>query len=175
MDQTTAEKVDYNKHVTALSSRSWEEREAQWKILREGGRATLNAMKQAFNHGDWRVRRECVAYMDHHADETCVRGLIKALQDPSQTVRRLAIHSLSCDRCKPSPIASDVIPFIIGVIENDRSLRVRRSALSLLSGRKHDPRITALLKKILATESDQKMRKLAAWTLKAHTGDTVES
>jgi HEAT repeat protein len=173
MNETTSEKVDYNKQVAQLGARSWEEREAHWKTLREGGRATLSAMKQAFNHGDWRVRRECVGYMDHHADETCVRGLIKALQDPNQKVRRNAIHSLSCDRCKPSPIASDVIPFIIGVIENDRSIRVRRSALSLLSGRKPDPRITALLRKLLATESDVKMRNLAAWTLTKHTGEAA--
>lgn len=102
--------IDYNKHVNALAARDWKKHEEEWKVLRDGGRATLSAMKQAFTHGDWRVRRECAAYMDHHADNTCVPVLLKALKDPNQKVRRNAIHSLSCDRCKPAPLISDVIP-----------------------------------------------------------------
>jgi len=173
MNETNASAIDYNQHVTALGEGTWSEREAHRKTLNGGGRATLSAMKQAFSHGNWRVRRECVAYMDHHADETCVRGLIKALQDPNRAVRRNAIHSLSCERCKPSPLSSDVIPHIIGVMRNDRSMRVRRSALGLLAGRKPDARITAEMRRIVAEETDVKMRNLAGWILKQHTGETA--
>jgi HEAT repeat protein len=160
--------TDYHKHVNALSSTDWKKRDEELKILREGGRATLSAMKQAFTHGDWRVRRECAAYMDHFADNTCVAVLLRALKDPNQKVRRNAIHSLSCDRCKPAPLISDVIPQIMDVVENDRSPRVRRSALGLLIGRMPEPRVAALLHKIAASEPDRKMQRHAERALARH-------
>ena len=84
MHSTNTPTIDFNQCVTRLRAWKWTDRDAreeQWRPLKDGGRAVLNAMKQGFAHGDWRVRRECVEYMDHHADESCVRGLLKALKD----------------------------------------------------------------------------------------------
>ena len=164
MSEPTA--IDYNKQVTQLAEHDG--RQAIRDELVSAGRAGLNAMKQGFQHANWRVRRECVAFMDHHARQDCVQGLLRALKDSNQTVRRNAIHSLSCDRCKPSPLQVDSIPMILDVARNDVSLRVRRSAVILLTEKKPDSRVVPALLEMQSRETDQRLLKLIVRAIKQH-------
>ena len=51
--------------------------------------------------------------LDHLADERCVEPLRQALNDPSPHVRRNAVHSLGCQRCKLAPLPMDVVGLLI--------------------------------------------------------------
>jgi len=150
--------IDYNKLVIQLASSDWQVRDATRKILEQGGKATLSAMKQAYAHPNWRVRRECLAFMDHFADQTCVKLMAKALKDPNESVRRSALHSLHCDRCKPAPLTFDMVPELLDVAQHDRSPRIRRNALGLLQNKKPDARIVPVMQAILAVEKDERLR-----------------
>ncbi len=160
--------IDYNKIVLQMASSDWQVREAARKILEQGGKASLSAMKQAYAHADWRVRRECLSFMDHFADQTCVKLMAKALKDPNESVRRSALHSLHCDRCKPAPLTFDMVPELLDVAQHDRSPRIRRNALGLLQNKKPDARIVPVMQAILAAEKDEHVRRHATLALERH-------
>ena len=44
-----------------------------------------------------------------HGDDKCVLALSAALHDTAPYVRRQAVHSLSCQRCKSSPLQVDAV------------------------------------------------------------------
>lgn len=164
----SAPQIDYNKLVTQMASNDWRQRDAARKAIEEGGKVGLSAFKQAFEHANWRVRRECAGFMDHHADQTCIRMLTKALKDPNQVVRRNAIHSLSCDRCKPAPLTFDAVPLMLDLAQNDRSVNVRRTALGLLCSKKPDARVVPVVTAILNVEQNKRVRHQAEMALKQH-------
>ena len=58
----------------------------------------------------------------------CVAALTRALDDEHPQVRRKAVHSLSCEQCKPDGCAVDVRPLFERVIR-DRSRLVRSMVL----------------------------------------------
>jgi HEAT repeat protein len=166
----TAAAIDYHAVVNKFQTYHWRVWNETHKEMEQGGKAALNAAKQAFGHGNWRVRRHVVGFMDHHADNTCVRGLIKALKDPNAHVRRSAIHSFSCDACKTAPLSVDVVPYMLDVVLHDRSLKVRRVALGMLGCRRPDPRVIPVVEKILATEKDPALLSRAKRALRQHSG-----
>jgi len=167
---SATETTDFNRVVLGYATTNWRQNMATHKQMENGGRAARNAAKQAFRHPDWRVRRSCVGFMDHHADQSCTRGLIQALKDSNACVRRNAIHSLSCDRCKPEPLTLDVIPYVIDVALHDRSMRVRRTAVMLLGGKKPDARVVAAMQRIIQENPDRRVVTQARWVLKQHAG-----
>jgi HEAT repeat protein len=165
---SATETIDYNKLVAQMASNDWQVRDAARKAIEQGGKAGLSAFKQAFAHADWRVRRECAAFMDHNADQTCVRMLAKALKDPNASVRRNAVHSLSCDRCKPAPLTFDAVPILLDVAQNDRSINVRRTAIGLLHGKKPDARVVPVMQAILAVEKNERLIRHATAAMQKH-------
>jgi HEAT repeat protein len=92
--------------------------------------------------------------MDHLADERCSAALAAALQDASPLVRRHAVHSLGCQRCKASPLGLDVVGLLAERALVDRSPRVRRVAVHQLGLQPYDPRAVAALSDVLAGVSD---------------------
>src|SRR2546430_948702 len=74
------------------------------------------------------IRKWCVALLDHHGDRASVPVLLRLLSDPSPTVRRHAVHSIGCQRCKPEPLDCAVVDLLLDRIEHDPSPRVRRVA-----------------------------------------------
>ncbi|HYF47952.1 MAG TPA: HEAT repeat domain-containing protein [Planctomycetota bacterium] len=168
---TTQNAIDYHQIVNGFASKNWRERCEVSNKLKAAGKKGLSAAKQAFNHGNWRVRVHAVDFMDHHANDTCVRSMIKALKDPNERVRRSAIHSFSCDRCKPAPLQTDVMPYLLDVVANDRSVKVRRVAMGLLSGKQPDARAIPVIEQVIATTSDKKLLRYAREALCRHRGE----
>ena len=86
---------------------------------------------EGLDHPDWRVRRTSALLLDR-VDLTAesVAALTRALDDEHPQVRRKAVHSLSCEQCKPNSCAVDVRPLFERVI-GDRSRLVRSMVLGV--------------------------------------------
>ena len=137
--------------------------------LNEMGAAALPALTEGLGHANWQVRRWCAILMDHHADDDALRALIPLLRDPKAKVRLWAVHSVSCDRCKIGENPIDVVPHLIERIEVDESIRVRRMATAMLAEEcSLDARSARIFQRILADESDRKLRLHAERGLSRH-------
>lgn len=114
-----------------------------------------------------RLRFESAHLMDHFADERCIEPLLRLLDDQVPRVRRMALHSLSCDACKLAPLEqqTDFVALAIERAFNDPSIQVRRHAVTELSMRRQDPRAMAALQRIRAEESDERMRRACSRVL----------
>ncbi len=88
---------------------------------------------EGLRHQDWRVRRTSALLLDR-VDLTAesAAALTRALDDEHPQVRRKAVHSLSCEQCKPNSCVVDVRPLFERVI-GDRSRLVRSMVLHVCS------------------------------------------
>ena len=94
----------------------------------------IAAMQQAaLHHPNARVRRDCLNTLDHHANDSSADVFRQALRDPVPRVRAIALHGLACERCRTGELcASEVVPALIAVLEEDPSPKVRHSAVGIL-------------------------------------------
>jgi len=95
------------------------------------------------------VRGGCAGFLDHHGTDACFEALRQAaLHDPAPSVRRMAVHSATCQECKPCPLTGDLVGLLVEVALRDSNRRVRLHALWGLH-RPRDARAVAALKSIL--------------------------
>ena len=141
--------------VRNLGASDWPTRAAARQHLELLGDAALPAILDGCEHHSPQVRADSVALLDHLADARCIDALQSALADPSARVRRHAIHSLGCQRCKCQPLKVDVVGLIVPLALHDPSIHVRRVAVHQLGLQPPDPRITTALDTILQSEKDQ--------------------
>jgi HEAT repeat protein len=139
-----------------------------WRALNGAGSAALPAIRDGLSHPDWRVRRWSAMFLDHHWDEPTLRRLVLALTDPKLKVRRAAVHSLGCDRCKGGENPIDAVPLLAQLLVDDKSIKVRRMAVLTLAIQQPDRRIARVLRKALRDETDPKLRRFAKWGLKRY-------
>lgn len=102
--------------------------------LAESGRRYLERLPEperraaaieGLHHHNWRVRRTSAFILDRVGlTAESVAALTRALDDEHPQVRRKAVHSLSCEQCKPNGYVVDVRPLFERVI-GDRSRLVR--------------------------------------------------
>src|SRR6266487_6246839 len=145
-----------------------------WRIALEAenalvraGQAGIDTVLWGFSHPNARVRRGCAGFMDHHGTDACFAQLQwVALHDPAPSVRRVAVHSASCQRCKPCPLRGDLGGFLVQVALEDPNRRVRENALGGLRYQPQDARAVAALEQILHTETDPRLRRDAHHALK---------
>jgi HEAT repeat protein len=146
--------------------------------LEQAGALALDALIAGLAHRHPRVRQWCTALLDHHADERCLPGLLRLLEDPVAGVRRHALHSIGCQPCKPVPLAIDVAPLLLDLATRDRSVRVRRAAAHLLGCQPPDRRAAEGLRRVAGRDPDSRVRRNARWALAQHTraraGDQTE-
>ncbi|WP_019586813.1 HEAT repeat domain-containing protein [Deinococcus apachensis] len=122
----------------------------------------VGGLIEGLGHGQPRVRFDCANALDHLVDERCAEPLRHLLSDPVSRVRRAALHSLSCDACKLSPLvpAVDLLPTLIAMALGDPSIRVRRATVPLLESYCRDARLEETLRR-LALEEDQTVKRTA--------------
>jgi HEAT repeat protein len=153
--------------VELLGVRHWRVIRAAEEALTAAGPAGIAAAIEGLSHPSPRVRQGAAGYLDHHADDSCVSKLTAlALHDPVPYVRRVAIHALLCQRCKPAPLTGDVLPLLLRVAREDPTPRVRAEALWGLSQQPRDARVVQTLTTILRGETHPKVRGLAHYALK---------
>lgn len=135
--------------VEQLGVRDMNAARAAQTALESRGEAGIAAAIWGLSHPNVRVRGGCAAFMDHHGTDACFAPLRQvALHDPAASVRRMAVHSASCQECKPCPLTSDLIGLLIEVALTDTNRRIRLHALWSLH-QPQDARAIAALKSIL--------------------------
>ena len=154
--------------VELLGASDWRTRLAAERALDQAGQAALDLVVEGLTHPSAAVRRQCAAFMDHHADDRCVPQLYEAVNDPVPSVRREALHALGCQQCKPAPLAVDALPVLIDHALGDPSKRVRLSAVAGIGRHPRDPRAVAPLQTVLGQETDRLVRKHAHRALRHH-------
>jgi hypothetical protein len=146
--------MDAPKLINDLGSADWPTRAEARQRLEELGDSAIPAILDGCRHDIAQVRADSVSLLDHLADDRCLDALQTALGDPSPRVRRHAIHSLGCQRCKRLPLGLDVVGLIVPLALHDPSIKVRRVAVHQLGLQPPDLRVTAALDQILGSERD---------------------
>ena len=90
-----------------------------------------------------------------------------AWHDPSSKVRRVAVHSVTCQQCKPSPLSGDLVGLLVQVAQSDPNRQVREKAIGGLISQPRDARAVAALEQILRTETHPEVRRAAHHALKS--------
>ncbi len=135
--------------VEQLGAQDWNTARAAETALAGTGEAGIAAAIWGLSHPNVRVRRGCAGFMDHHGTDACFAPLRQvALHDPAPSVRRTAVHSASCQACKPCPLTSDLVGLLVEVALSDTNRRIRLNALWGLH-QPQDARAVAALKSIL--------------------------
>lgn len=154
--------------VQQLAERDWRRVAEAERRLVASGDAGIAAILEGMQSSDSRIRRACAGFMDHHGTDQSIPGLLEALDDSVPRVRREAVHSLSCNRCKESPLCLDMIPTLISVLEKESNAKVRCEAIYGLNQQKPDARAIPILKRILSEETNGRVKKAAHLALKHH-------
>ena len=114
---------------------------------------------------EWRVRRSCCRILDD-LDFTpeSLRALEGALDDPDPRVRRAALHTLSCQHCKPNGCALEIQP-LFERMARDPSRRVRQAVLNPLGYQRHGPWAERLVEYMAANDASEQLREHARLVL----------
>jgi HEAT repeat protein len=139
-----------------------------WKLMHEAGQAAVGPAREGLSHPHPRVRQFCAMFLDEHWDESALQRLILALHDPKLKVRKAAVHSLGCDRCKNGENPIDVLPYVEERIREDKSIKVRRTAVLTLAQQTPNKRIARALRRVLRDETDEKIRNYAQFGLRRY-------
>ncbi len=150
--------------VEQLGARDWNTARAAQIALAGTGEAGIAAAIWGLSHPNARVRRGCAGFMDHHGTDACFEPLRRvALYDPVPSVRRMAVHSATCQECKQCPLTGDLVGLLVQVALSDTNRRVRLNALWGLH-QPQDTRVVAALKSILR-EADPNLQLDAYYAL----------
>ncbi len=119
------------------------------------------ALVAGLRSSEWRVRRTCCRLLDD-LDFTpeSLAALQRALDDPDPRVRRSALHSLSCQHCKPSGCALDIQP-LFERMARDPSRRVRDAVLNPLGWQRHGTWAERLVEYMAINDPSEKLREHA--------------
>jgi HEAT repeat protein len=164
---------DLRHHLRRLASPDWRERLAASEALSLAGNAAVPALIAGLSDRRVVVRAACAALMDHLADARCAPPLRSALNDPSPTVRRHAVHAIGCQRCKRAPLPLDTTGLLIERALSDPSLRVRRVAAHQLGLQPSDPRAAAALRTILERDDDPGLLSRARFARDSHSPGSI--
>jgi len=118
----------------------------------------------ALRHPDPFVRRWCLFFLDHYANDASMAVFAAALRDPVDFVRNIALHSLACEACKSEELCvADVVPGLIDVVTRDPSPDLRTKAIPmLLRLSATDPRARAAVEGVAASDPDSLVRQAAS-------------
>ena len=166
----TTSQEDLEQHVLLLASRDRSVSVPARDALIEAGSPGLAAVLRGLDHPQARVRRRCLDFLDHHADDVCMEDLQRlALHDPVPQIRRFAVHAFGCVRCKTKPLGADAVEFLALVAGRvGEHVMVRREAIYALSLQAPSPRAVPVLRSVLEQESDRELRRAAHRVLRLH-------
>ncbi len=134
------------------------------KRSRAAERAPLARVQlAALGHPDPFVRRACLDFLDHHANDESGAVFAAALADPVEPVRNMALHSIACERCRSEELClTDVVPALIRVLETDPSPEMRHKAIpKLLEFADRDPRARVAVATAASSDRDDLVRDVA--------------
>src|SRR5947209_4524212 len=123
---------------------------------------------EGLQHESWRLRRTCAQLLDR-VDLTpeSVAALTRALDDEHPQVRRKAVHTLTCEQCKPNGCAVDVRPVFERAIRDPSSL-VRSMVVHVCTLHFFDRQWAIdLVAGVAASDKSAKLRESAASEIRA--------
>ena len=141
----------------------WRQVGGQWEPYT--GAVPVDSMQAAaLGHRNAKVRRHALGVLDHAASDASTGTFRAALSDPVPAVRIVALHGLSCERCRIGDICvDDVVTDVLGVLRDDASPKVRHAAIDVLARlMSRDGRAVAALREVAATDADELVRLAAA-------------
>jgi hypothetical protein len=117
---------------------------------------------EGLGHASWRVRRRCARLLDDvsFTDES-LAALQACLDDPNPQVRRAAMHSLACERCKPDGCALETRP-LFERMASDPSAKVRSMVVGPLTWQDLGEWGADLLRRVAADDPSPQLRADAA-------------
>jgi hypothetical protein len=124
----------------------------------------IRAMQAAaLLHPNPKVRRECLGVLDHAANDQSVDVFRHALGDPVPRVRLVALHGLSCDRCRVGELCvEDVVSDLLRTVAGDPNPKVRHLAVQLVAKLvQSDARVGPSLEKAASEDPDDLVRTVA--------------
>jgi hypothetical protein len=123
------------------------------------------------------LRCGCLSFLDHYANDESIHVFLGALDDPVPFVREMALHGLSCERCRTDDLCvADVVPVLSRVLATDPSPEVRHKVVPLLMDlvSRSSPAQEALRRSSLA-DADILVRQAAAAALEGRERDARRS
>jgi hypothetical protein len=162
----STENHDYRDVVKKLGDSAT--RSAAYVELQNIGQDAVGAAREGLSHPNWRVRQFSAMFLDNYWDDAALKRLILNLHDPKLKVRKAAVHSLGCDRCKNGENPIDVLPLVAERIREDKSIKVRRTAVLTLAIQTPNRRIARVLRCVLRDETDPKIRRYANYGLRRY-------
>ena len=156
----TVERVDLRALVSQLADPATA-RPAAATLKAQPPERLVPALVAGLESPEWRVRRSCCRLLDD-VDFTpeSLRALEGALDDPDPRVRRAALHTLSCQHCKPSGCALEIRP-LFERMARDPSRRVREAVLYPLGWQRHGPWAERLVEQMAANDPSDQLREHA--------------
>jgi HEAT repeat protein len=135
------------------------------KLVKRAPLADLHDV--ALHHPDPFVRRDCLFFLDHYANESSTSVFASALVDPVDFVRNAALHSIACESCRTAELCvADVVTLVTGVLESDPSPELRTKAIpTLLRLAGRDGRVWEAINHAGQNDPDQIVRQAAAAAL----------
>jgi hypothetical protein len=149
----------YQAWVDALGSN--ETRAAAYQSLKALPDDVLRTLAaHGTTHENWRIRRGCCQLLDDLAFATeSLAALERCLDDPEPLVRRAALHSLSCQHCKPEGCEVDSRS-VFERMATDPSRKVRKMVVTGLWVRDGDW-VKPLLQRMVDGDPSDYVRDLA--------------
>jgi HEAT repeat protein len=131
----------------------------------------------AVRHPDPWVRRSCLSFLDHYANDASTSTFLAALDDPVTPVRAMALHGLACDQCRTDELCvGDVVPVLSRVVRSDPNPEVRHAAIPiLLRLSNRDRRAREAIETAAATDGDPLVRQVATAALDGRVRDALRS
>jgi hypothetical protein len=109
----------------------------------------------------WQVRRHCARLLDDTSlVPEVIDGLQRLLDDEHPEVRRAAMHTLTCEHCKPDGCALDFRPLHERAIR-DPSKRVRKGVVGGLTWKNEDDWTVAMLEYVRDNDASEELRTAA--------------
>jgi HEAT repeats len=140
---------------------------AAYRTLFGMGFAAVPAAREGLRHENADVRYHCCAVLDHFLVPEALSDLIGMLRDPDPRVRRSALHTLACDRCKEEacrPIEAEVLPEALRMLNEDGDRHVRAMAIEVVGQYVHtNPMAERALVDARTNDPSPAVRKKAGW------------
>src|SRR5262245_31390403 len=131
---------------------------------RLGGEIPVAAVQvAALGHPDLATRRSCLFLLDHYASSTSWNVFRLALRDPVASVREVALHGLSCERCRTTALCvADVVADLVDILVHDPSAEVRHKTVAVLARfADRDGRVIEAIARAAEDDADPAIRYVA--------------
>ena len=112
---------------------------ARRELMRRGPEAT-RALQRGLSNSNPAVRVGCCVVLDHHLDALAIPDLLVNVTHEDAQVRRWAMHTLACDRCKEGecrPGENDTVPLAMQMLTDDVDYQARTAAVHALGPSAH--------------------------------------